>query len=503
MNNGNYQTIADISVPTGLFINGEWRESSSGARFGVEDPSTEQVIATVADATAEDSLEALASAAAAQQAWGQTSARSRAEILRTAFDLIQKHSDEIACLITAEMGKPLIESRGEVAYGGEFFRWFSEQAAHLKGGYGTAPAGGFKVLTTRQPVGPSLLITPWNFPLAMGTRKIGAALAAGCTVIFKPAAQTPLTAAILVQLLAEAGVPKGVVNFIPTNDPAEQSRVLMGDPRLRKVSFTGSTTTGSTLLRQAADHVLRSSMELGGNGPFIVLDDADVEAAVDGAMLAKYRNGGESCVAANRFIVHKDVAVRFTQALVKRTKELKVGCGSDDGVNIGPLIEARAKEKISTLVSDAVKAGAKVLCGGESLPGPGHYYAPTVLAEIPLHAGLAHEEIFGPVVAIFTFSSIEEAISLANDTPYGLAAFLYTRDLNRAFQISDRLEAGMVGVNRGLVSEVGAPFGGIKESGLGREGGDLGIEEYLETKYLAVDIGPSVIDSHNGQVAHL
>ncbi len=485
-----YETVAGVSVPTGLFINGAWRKSSSGARFTVEDPATGQTIASVADADPSDALDALASAAGAQQAWGHTSPRQRAEILRTAFDLLQARRAEFASVLTAEMGKPLSESLGEVSYGAEFFRWFAEQCAHVHGDYGPAPSGDFRIVTTKLPVGPCLLITPWNFPLAMGTRKIGAALAAGCTLVLKPAAQTPLTAALLVQVLLQAGVPDGVVNLVPTTDAAAQSLTLMADARLRKVSFTGSTAVGSTLLHQAADRVLRSSMELGGNGPFIVLEDADVDEAVEGAMLAKFRNGGQSCVAANRFIVHTAVAERFTNALALRTAELTVGPGSVDGVNIGPLIDARQRDKVHRLVTEASAAGARVLCGGAPVPGDGYFYAPTVLADVPATARLNHEEIFGPVAPVTVARNDEEAVALANDTPFGLAAFLYTRDVTRAIDVSERLEAGMIGINRGLVSEAGAPFGGIKASGLGREGGHVGIEEYLETKYLALSLTP-------------
>ncbi|WP_248761112.1 NAD-dependent succinate-semialdehyde dehydrogenase [Pseudarthrobacter sp. SSS035] len=481
-------TVAGVAVPTSLFINGAWRQSNGGRLFDVADPATGKVIATVSDADTTDAEEALAAAAQAQQTWGLTSPRERAAILLAAFYAVQAKRHEIAAVITAEMGRPLAESLAEVDYGAEFLRWFAEQTAHVHGDYGPSPSGAFRVVTTKVPVGPSLLITPWNFPLAMGTRKIGAALAAGCTVILKPAAQTPLTAALLVEILADVGVPDGVVNLIPTNDAGGQSKALMNDARLRKVSFTGSTTVGSVLLRQAADHVLKSSMELGGNGPFLVLHDADVDAAVDGAMIAKFRNGGQSCVAANRFIVHKNVADRFTAELADRTAALKVGEGTIAGVGVGPLIDARQRDKVHELVADAVQRGARALCGGSLIEGEGYFYAPTVLADVPSDARINHEEIFGPVAPITVVESDEEAIRLANDTPYGLAAFVYTGDGARAFTVAERLEAGMIGINRGLVSEAGAPFGGIKASGLGREGGHLGIEEYLETKYFALDL---------------
>lgn len=492
MNNGlnSSETVAGVTVPTDLFVGGCWRASVAGTRFAVTDPATGQTIASVADADDKDALAALASAAQAQRSWGRTSPRQRAKILGTAFDLLHGRREQIAAVITAEMGKPLGESLSEVSYGAEFFRWFAEQAAHVHGDYGPAPSGDFRIVTTKVPVGPSLLITPWNFPLAMGTRKTGAALAAGCTIVMKPAAQTPLTAAMLVQVLAEAGVPDGVVNFVPTTDAAAQSRTLMADPRLRKVSFTGSTKVGSTLLHQAADHVLRSSMELGGNGPFIVLADADVDAAVEGAMMAKFRNGGQSCVAANRFIVHTDIAERFTTELARRTRSLVVGAGTTEGVSVGPLIDARQRDKVHELVTDATQKGARVLCGGGPLDGGGYFYPPTVLADVPANARLNHEEIFGPVAPITIARDDNDAVAQANDTPYGLAAFLYTRDVTRAIDVSERLEAGMIGINRGLVSEAGAPFGGVKASGLGREGGRLGIEEYLETKYIALALTP-------------
>ncbi|WP_427008561.1 NAD-dependent succinate-semialdehyde dehydrogenase [Pseudarthrobacter sp. H2] len=493
-----HAVVAGVPVRTGLFVNGAWRPSTGGNDFEVADPSTGEWIASVADAGIEDAEDALSAATQAQEAWGRTSPRARATILHAAFDLVQDRRQEIAAVITAEMGKPLAEALGEVTYGAEFLRWFAEQAAHLHGDYGQAPSGDFRIVTTKIPVGPSLLITPWNFPLAMGTRKIGAALAAGCTVILKPAAQTPLTSALLVEILAEAGVPAGVVNLLPTADAAGQSRALMSDARLRKVSFTGSTGVGSTLLHQAADHVLRSSMELGGNGPFLVLADADVDAAVDGAMLAKFRNGGQSCVAANRFIVHRSVAEAFTKELASRAAALKVGAGTIDGVGVGPLIDARQRDKVHELVTDAIAMGARAVCGGDLVEGSGYFYTPTVLSDVPAAARINHEEIFGPVAPITVIDSDDEAITLANDTPYGLAAFVYTRDVSRAIYVAERLEAGMIGINRGLVSEAAAPFGGIKASGLGREGGNEGIEEYLETKYIALDLTPAAAARNQG-----
>lgn len=480
-------TIAGHQVPTGLFINGTWLPAAGGARFEVVDPCNAQTVARVADATVDDALRALSAAHDAQAAWAATSTRTRAGILTRAFDLIQQNRDALAEIITAEMGRPVAESRAEVAYGAEFFRWFAEQAAHVQGDFRPSPNGTFDIITTKVPVGPCLLITPWNFPLAMGTRKIGAALAAGCTVVVKPAAQTPLTMAFLVRLLTEAGVPAGVVNLVPTSDAPSQSKALMADARLRKVSFTGSTAVGSQLLHQAASHVLRSSMELGGNGPFVVLEDADVDAAVDGAMLAKFRNGGQSCVAANRIIVHASVADSFTTRFVERTRALTVGSGTTPGVDVGPLIERRQQARVQRLVDDAVDRGARVLTGGHAIPGDGYFFEPTVLVDVPAKAPILSEEIFGPVAVITSVKTDDDAVTLANDTPYGLAAFVYTRDIDRALNAAAHIEAGMVGVNRGLVSEPAAPFGGVKASGLGREGGHTGIDEYLETKYVAVN----------------
>lgn len=478
--------ITSAGVPSGLFIDGTWREATDRSSFDVHDPANGAVIASVADATINDALAALTAAANAQTSWGATSPRGRAEILRKAYELIQSRREEIAAVTTAEMGRPLDQSLAEVDYGAEFFRWFSEQAAHLGGGFGAAPSGQFDILTTKVPVGPSLLITPWNFPLAMGTRKIGAALAAGCTVIVKPAGQTPLTMALLVDILTEAGVPAGVVNFVPTSGASAQSRALMEDPRLRKVSFTGSTGVGVRLLEQAAQNVMRSSMELGGNGPFIVLADANVAAAVDGAMIAKFRNGGQSCVAANRFIVHRAVADEFIAGLAARTGALKVAAGTEPGVDVGPIIDDKQRDRVRSLVDDAVSRGARVVTGGSVIDGEGFFFEPTVLVDVPADAEISTEEIFGPVAVVTVVDSEEEAIQLANDTPFGLAAFLYTNDVTRAFEVSSRIEAGMIGINRGLVSEPAAPFGGVKASGLGREGGDVGIDEYLEVKYLAL-----------------
>src|SRR6218665_84691 len=460
-------TVVGITVPTGLFIAGQWRDSQGQSRFDVHDPATRAVIAHIPHATTHDPPP------------------PRAEILRMAYDLIISHREDIAAITTAEMGRPLDQSLGEVRYGAEFFRWFAEQTAHLHGNFGSSPNGDFDIITTKVPVGPSLLITPWNFPLAMGTRKIGAALAAGCTTIIKPAAQTPLTMAFLVRLLAEAGVPDGVVNFVPTSSAATQSETLMNDSRLRKVSFTGSTGVGVRLLQQAAPNIMRSSMELGGNGPFVILEDADIDAAVDGAMVAKFRNGGQSCVAANRIIVHRAIAQEFLDKFVQRTKDLHVASGTTPGADIGPLIDQRQRDRVQRLVNDAVQDGATILAGGHPISGNGYFYAPTVVTDVPESSAIATEEIFGPVAVVITADSDDEAIRIANDTPFGLVAFVYATDVTRAFDAAKQIEAGMVGVNRGLVSEPGAPFGGMKASGLGREGGHIGIDEYLETKYIA------------------
>ncbi|MGF6885387.1 succinate-semialdehyde dehydrogenase/glutarate-semialdehyde dehydrogenase [Nocardia sp. GAS34] len=475
-------------LPRGLYINGRWRESATGAHYPVHNPADGTVLTEVADASVADAQDALTAAEAAQKDWGATTPRYRAELLRRVFDRIIERTEDFAALISLEMGKPLAEARGEVAYGAEFLRWFSEQAAHLTGSYAPAPNGGYRIVTAKQPVGPSLLITPWNFPLAMATRKIGAALAAGCTCLIKPAPQTPLTLALLMRIFDELNMPAGVVNYLPTLDAAAQSKALMDDPRLRKVSFTGSTGVGSILLHQAADRVLRTSMELGGNGPFIVFDDADLDAAVEGAMLAKMRNAGESCVAANRFLVHSAVAEEFTQRLVRRFEKLVIGDAFDPASTVGPLIDARQLDKVTELVDDAVAHGARIRVGGKASSGAGYFYAPTVLTDVPETARIGREEIFGPVAAITTFDTEAQALERANATEYGLAGYVYTRDISRALRFAEGLESGMVGVNRGLVSDPGGPFGGVKASGLGREGGATGIEEYLETKYLAVQL---------------
>jgi succinate-semialdehyde dehydrogenase/glutarate-semialdehyde dehydrogenase len=474
------------SVPTGLFIGGTWRDAAGGATLDVEDPATGEVLASVADAGVEDGRAALDAAVAAQAGWAATAPRDRGEILRAAFEAVTARTDDFALLMTLEMGKPLAESRGEVVYGAEFLRWFSEEAVRIGGRWSTSPNGATRLMTTKQPVGPTLMITPWNFPLAMGTRKIGPALAAGCTMVVKPASQTPLTMLLLAQVLTECGVPDGVLNVITTSTTGKVMEPLIRDPRLRKLTFTGSTPVGKVLVEQSAEQLLRMSMELGGNAPFLVFEDADLDRAVEGAMLAKMRNMGEACTAANRFLVHESVAVEFSQRLAKRMGELTVGRGTEDGVTVGPLIDAKARDKVNELLSDATERGATILTGGQPVEGAGYFFAPTVLSDVPTDARLVREEIFGPVAPVSTFATDDEAIARANDTEYGLVAYAFTRDLSRMLKVSEALEFGMVGINQGIVSNPAAPFGGVKHSGFGREGGFEGIEEYLETKYVGI-----------------
>ncbi|TDE10096.1 NAD-dependent succinate-semialdehyde dehydrogenase [Jiangella asiatica] len=476
------------AVPTGLLIGSEWRESGSGGRFEVEDPSTGEVIATVADATVDDGDAALSAAVAAQPSWAATAARERGELLRRAFELVRERSDDLAVLMTLEMGKAVKESRAEITYAAEFLRWFSEEAARVAGRYSQAPAGGSRLLTMKQPVGPSFFIMPWNFPTAMGTRKIAPAVAAGCTMVVKPAHETPLSMLALAEILREAGLPDGVLNVIPTSTSGTVSEPIIRDPRLRKLSFTGSTAVGRTLIEQSAQQVLRVSMELGGNAPFLVFADADLDAAVDGAMLAKMRNVGEACTAANRFHVHESVAAEFTDRLAERMSALRLGRGTDAGVDVGPLVSAKQRGTVEELVADAVDRGAKVVTGGGRWGDAGYFYQPTVLGQVAPDARILAEEVFGPVAPISTFSSDEEALAAANDTEFGLVAYVFTRDLERALRVSEGLEVGMVGLNAGIVSNPAAPFGGVKASGFGREGGVEGIEEYLETKYVAVSL---------------
>ncbi len=474
------------SVPKGLFIGGSWRDSSSGATLAVEDPATGRSLAHVADATVADGKAALDAAVAAQADWAATPPRDRGEILRAAWERIQERADDFAMLMTLEMGKPLAESMGEVAYGSEFFRWFSEEAVRISGRWSTSPNGATRLMTMKQPVGPVLMITPWNFPLAMGTRKIGPAIAAGCTMVVKPASQTPLTMLALAQLLDEVGLPKGVLNVVTTSHTGDLCEPLIRDPRLRKLTFTGSTPIGKMLVEQSAEQLLRVSMELGGNAPFLVFADADVDKAVEGAMLAKMRNIGEACTAANRFYVHESVATEFSEKFAARMGSLTMGKGTKNGVTVGPLIDAKAVAKVTELLDDAVSKGAKVVVGGQPHSGAGYFFEPTVLTDVPRSARLQKEEIFGPVAPITTFRTDAEAVQMANDTEFGLVAYLFTQELSRAVRVSEQLEYGMVGVNQGVVSNPAAPFGGVKQSGFGREGGFEGIEEYLETKYVGI-----------------
>ena len=476
------------SVPTELFVGGEWRPASTGARFGVQDPATEETLVEIADGAAGDAMAALDAAVEAQSSWAETSPRERGEILRRSFELLTERSDEIAALITLEMGKSLAESKAEVAYGAEFLRWFSEEAVRIRGMYMTAPSGDGRLMTTRQPVGPCLLVTPWNFPLAMATRKLGPAIAAGCTTVVKPAQLTPLTTLAVAKILQEAGLPDGVCNVITTTKSGETVGPLLADPRLRKLSFTGSTEVGRKLMAQAAENVLRISLELGGNAPFVVMDDADLDAALEGAYVAKMRNVGQSCVAANRFLVHESVAAEFTKRMADRLSDLRLGHGIDDGVEVGPLIDGDARDKVVELVDDAIDKGAHVIAGGNVPEGKGFFYEPTVLGDVTADARCQREEIFGPVAPVRSFASADEAINAANDTEFGLVAYLYTRDVKRALEMCEALDTGMVGLNRGMVSNPAGPFGGVKQSGLGREGGSEGIEEYVSVKYVAVDL---------------
>ena len=478
--------MADVldSVPRQLLIGGTWQDASDGATFDVTNPATEAVLTSIADGTAADGERALAAAAGAQKEWAATEPRVRGEILRSAFGLLIERADDFARLMTLEMGKTLAEARGEVAYGAEFFRWFSEEAVRIHGRYSPAPSGPTRLITMKSPVGPTLMITPWNFPLAMGTRKIGPAIAAGCTMVIKPAHETPLTMLVLAALLEEVGLPSGVLNVVTTTRSGEVCEPLIRDRRLRKLTFTGSTGVGKVLVEQSAEQLLRVSMELGGNAPFVVFADADLDAAVNGAMLAKMRNIGEACTSANRFFVHESVADEFSSRLAQRMAALRIGDGTEDGVEVGPLITAKARRGVHELVDDAVAAGARALTGGSVPEGRGHFYPPTVLIDVPASARVMREEIFGPVAPIATFRDEDEVLARANDTEYGLVAYVFTRDHARVLRVSEALEFGMVGINTGIVSNPAAPFGGVKHSGFGREGGFEGIEEYLETKYV-------------------
>jgi len=470
------QAVLD-AAPNQLFIGGEWRDASGGAKLAIEDPSTGETLCEVADATPADAEAALDAACAAQADWAATAPNERSEILYRAFVALGERADELATLMTLEMGKPVAESKAELTYAAEFFRWFSGEALRIDGYYRVAGNGASRVLVMRQPVGPCYFITPWNFPTAMGTRKVGPAIAAGCTMVIKPAQQTPLSMLALAKILEEAGLPPGVLNVVTSSSSSDVSKPIIGDPRLRKLSFTGSTEVGKKLIAQSADTVLKVSMELGGNAPFLVFDDADVDAAIDGAMIAKMRNIGEACTSANRFHVADSLAGEFAEKLAERMGALKLGRGVDDGVDVGPLIDDDQRSKVAELVSDAVDNGAKCLVGGQAVEGAGYFYEPTVLADVPDNARVLSEEIFGPVAPVKGFGSEEEAIAAANDTEYGLVAYVYTRDLKRALRVCEGLETGMIGLNQGMVSNAGAPFGGVKQSGIGREGGNVGIEE--------------------------
>jgi succinate-semialdehyde dehydrogenase / glutarate-semialdehyde dehydrogenase len=479
--------LTGIDVPTRLLIGGEWSGGRDSRTFSVIDPATEDSLAEVPDADPADALDAVSAAYAALPGWAATPPRQRGEVLRRAFELMIARAEPLARLMTAENGKSLRDARAEVSYAAEFFRWYSEEAVRVDGNFTTAPSGANKILVTRQPVGVSVLVTPWNFPAAMATRKIGPALAAGCSVVLKPAEDTPLTALAIAGLLEEAGAPAGVVNVVTTMKAGPVVAAMMGDSRVRKLSFTGSTEVGRILLRQAADGILNCSMELGGNAPFIVFEDADIDAAVEGAMLAKMRNGGEACTAANRFYVHEAVAGQFTQALAARFSDLTVGPGMDTSTDVGPLVNEPTRTKVATLVDGVSGDGARVVTGGQTPPGRGFFYQPTVIDRVPAGAGILSAEIFGPVAPVVRFSSEEEAIRLANDTEFGLVSYLYTGDLRRGLRVCEALETGMVGLNRGLVSDPAAPFGGVKQSGIGREGAHDGLLEFMETKYIATD----------------
>jgi succinate-semialdehyde dehydrogenase/glutarate-semialdehyde dehydrogenase len=474
-------------VPTDLWIGGKWRKSSDSQRFDVIDPATEKTIASVASATVDDAMAAVDAASDAFPAWAAKKPRERAEILRKSFELMMRDAERLAKLITIENGKALADSRGEVAYAAEFFRWNAEEAVRNLGQISRAPASGARTVVHHKPAGVAVLVTPWNFPAAMATRKIGPALAAGCTVVLKPASDTPLTMLALMPILEEAGVPPGVVNVIPSRSSGKVVSAMLHDMRVRVLSFTGSTEVGRKLLHEAADNIVKAGMELGGNAPFIVFEDADVDAAVEGAMIAKMRNMGEACTAANRFYVHETVHNEFAKKLTAKMSALRMGNGLDDGVALGPLINKDGRDKVVTLVDDAVKKGAKVLTGGKTPDGPGFFYPATVLTKVPDGAAMLNEEIFGPVAAIQTFKSEDEVVKRANDTEYGLIAYLYTGNVGRGMRVSEQLDFGMVGLNRGLVSDPAAPFGGMKQSGIGREGAHEGMMEYLETQYISVN----------------
>jgi succinate-semialdehyde dehydrogenase / glutarate-semialdehyde dehydrogenase len=481
------QTVVG-SVPTQLYVAGTWRDASEGATIAVEDPATGETIVEVADATVDDAKAALGAAHEAFPEWRDTAPRERSDVLRRAYDLIMERQDDLALLMTLEVGKPLAESQAEIVYAAAFFRWYAEEAVRINGRFQVNENGKGRVLTMQQPVGPCVFITPWNFPLAMGTRKVGPAIAAGCTMVVKPAKQTPLSMLAMTSVLEEAGLPGGVLNVITASSSGSVMEPLIRDPRTRKLSFTGSTEVGQKLIEQSAEQVLRVSMELGGNAPFLIFEDADLDEAVEGALLAKMRNIGEACTSANRFHVHEAVAGDFAERLAQRMGALKIGRGTEPDVKVGPLIDDDQRAKVAELVDDAVGKGARVLVGGERVDGRGYFYKPTVLGDVPTEARLLEEEIFGPVAPVRGFTSEDEAIAAANDTRFGLVAYVYTSDLKRAFRVIEGLETGMVGLNQGMVSNAGAPFGGVKHSGFGREGGPEGIHEYLETKYIAMNL---------------
>jgi len=478
-------SLTGIEVPTGLLIGGEWRAGSAGT-LGVTDPATEDTLVEIANGTPEDAIAAVAAADAALPSWAATPPRERAECLRRAWALMIERSEAIARLMVLENGKALRDARGEVVYAAEFFRWFAEEAVRIEGSVVTAPSGANRILVLRQPVGVSVLVTPWNFPAAMATRKIGPALAAGCTVVLKPAKETPLTAFAVADILTEAGVPDGVVNVVVGSSAGPMVSAMLADPRVRKLSFTGSTEVGRVLLKTAAETVTNCSMELGGNAPFLIFEDADIDAAVEGAFLAKMRNGGEACTAANRFYVHEAVADEFTAKFAARLEKLSVGPGLDEGTDLGPLVNEDTRSKVATLVAQAADTGGEVVTGGRAPDRRGYYYLPTVMG-VPPTSAILGTEIFGPVAPVVRFSDEADAVHWANDTEYGLVSYLYTADLRRALRVSEALETGMVGVNRGIVSDPAAPFGGVKQSGLGREGGHDGLLEFTETKYVAVE----------------
>ncbi len=471
-----------------LFIGGEWRDAAGGGTLAVEDPATGEILCEVADGQHDDALAALEAADKAQADWAKTAPRQRGEILRSAFEIIMERIDDLALLMTLEMGKPVADSKAEITYASEFFRWYSEQAVRIGGSYSISPDGNQRILTMKQPVGPCLMITPWNFPMAMGTRKIGPAVAAGCTMVMKPAKTTPLSMLALAEILEEAGLPGGVLNVVTSSSSSDVVSPIITDPRLRKLTFTGSTPVGRQLMEQASEKLLRVSMELGGNAPFLIFEDADVDDAVAGATVAKMRNIGEACTAANRFHVAGSIADEFAEKLAEKMGQMKVARGTEEGAEVGPLIDEDQLGKVEGLVNDALDKGAKALVGGQKIDGHGYFYQPTVLNDVPKEAELRYEEIFGPVAPVFSFDSEEEAIAAANDTEYGLVSYVYTSNLRRALRVVEGLQTGMVGLNQGMVSNAAAPFGGIKQSGFGREGGYEGLEEYLETKYVAINL---------------